>query len=496
MKKNVMRIFYNQPAMEWEDTFLIGNVGMNALVKGSVKKELLYLNNSEELEIDFEHSECVHNYERELVLNTAIVTVSYEIEQTIYKREYFASFSDQIIVVRYSCNEAKLSCNIPKESLSGESQIELFTCDGNVTHTVTKREIQNATTLVFIIKKKEYVVTKESYEILLKNHLKAYQDHYETIDLYLGKQNNTYTDMRIRNLLEGQIDKGVYGLFFQYTRYLLLIYFQQKENLLYYQEKSSWMNLMFGWFIHACNLFVCTNYRYETIMPMLIEQWTQKEPCRRTFSEIGWIIIELFWHYEFTNNTFFLRNVAFPMSQRIVDLLVEWQEKYPAEWNHNDFVMEQKIQKEAISCYEKICTILNKQPNTIACSNSDDIPLEHQNSAEEPNEEWKDFISLNDVIMKENRIGIYNTFNQIISKCISRNGYIKSCEGKLATLLIYSLGIATMIVQDRGSKLKFLPVLPEVFNVGYVSGMRIRDNRTIYLSWRDGAIKKCEVTRV
>lgn len=496
MKKNVMRVFYNQPATNWEDTFLIGNVKMSALIKGAIKRESLYLNNENQLDIEFEHSEVVGQYERELSLDTAIVTVSYEIDHIAYKREYFAVFSDEMIVVRYSCNTTKLSCKICQDPSVGDNQIKLLTCDGKVKATLNEVEIQSATTLVFVITKNNYEGKKEPYETLLTNHLKAYQNKYEAIDLYLGKQINIPTNVRLKRLLEGQIDKGLYGLFFQYTRYLMLLYFQQKDSMLYYQNQSSWMNLIFGWFLHTCNLLSCTKDRYEIMMPSLIEQWKEKNPYERTLAELGWMVIELFWHYEFTKNLSFLKNVAYPMVETIIEQLTQWQENYPMANKNNDTWIEQVILKEAIQYYHKMCTMLQKKPSASSHNKWDYIigeqkPYENK----ELHEEWMDYLLLREAILTENKKGIYSTLNQLLAKCITKNCYIKCSKDRLATFSLFSLGIATMIVQDWGTRLKFFPALSEVFNVGYVNGLRIRENRTMYLSWKNGALIKCEVIK-
>lgn len=49
-----------------------------------------------------------------------------------------------------------------------------------------------------------------------------------------------------------------------------------------------------------------------------------------------------------------------------------------------------------------------------------------------------------------------------------------------------SAGIANMLVQDRGGKLKVLPALPESWKNGYVKGLRIKKNQTIDIQWENG----------
>lgn len=47
-------------------------------------------------------------------------------------------------------------------------------------------------------------------------------------------------------------------------------------------------------------------------------------------------------------------------------------------------------------------------------------------------------------------------------------------------------GIANMLVQDRGGKVKILPALPAKWQNGYVKGLRIKGNQTIDIEWRNG----------
>lgn len=48
------------------------------------------------------------NYYRDLDLNTAIATVRYQYKKVNYKREYFASYPAEVIVLRYTADEAKV----------------------------------------------------------------------------------------------------------------------------------------------------------------------------------------------------------------------------------------------------------------------------------------------------------------------------------------------------------------------------------------------------
>lgn len=47
-------------------------------------------------------------------------------------------------------------------------------------------------------------------------------------------------------------------------------------------------------------------------------------------------------------------------------------------------------------------------------------------------------------------------------------------------------GIANMLVQDRGDRIRILPALPRRFTSGYVKGLRLKHNKAIDIYWEDG----------
>ncbi|NOR76765.1 MAG: glycoside hydrolase family 95 protein [Draconibacterium sp.] len=173
-------LWYDKPATDWYEALPIGNGTLGAMVYGGVKTEQLQLNEntlySDEpgqshveldvtkslekvkklikvgdlkqvnkivgdewigraqpcyqpfgnLFVEFDHSEDVVNYKRELDISQAICRTSYSIEDIEFQREIFASFPDQVIVINLTSNrEGKISCKIelqgahPTASTSG-----------------------------------------------------------------------------------------------------------------------------------------------------------------------------------------------------------------------------------------------------------------------------------------------------------------------------------------------------------------------------------------
>ena len=149
-----MELWYEQPAKNWEEALPVGNGRLGAMIAGSPDQETIWLNedsiwsgkplnrinpdakkylpyiremirqgnianaeslslkalagtpNSErayqsagELYIKFKNGGEWHNYRRALDLNKGISTVQYVVDGTKYKREMFASFPEQVMVL-------------------------------------------------------------------------------------------------------------------------------------------------------------------------------------------------------------------------------------------------------------------------------------------------------------------------------------------------------------------------------------------------------------
>ena len=151
---NNLALWYKQPAKLWTEALPVGNGRLGAMVFGGVESERLQLNEDTlwsgfpkdwnnpaakavlpevrrllrqekyteadalckkmqgpynqsylplaDLHLQFEGLADVTNYRRELNLDTAIATTTFQSGQTTYTREVFSSFPDQLIVIR--CN--------------------------------------------------------------------------------------------------------------------------------------------------------------------------------------------------------------------------------------------------------------------------------------------------------------------------------------------------------------------------------------------------------
>jgi alpha-L-fucosidase 2 len=111
-----LTIAYRQPAQDWESQALpIGNGRLGAMIFGDAEREHVQLNeislwtgdeqdtgayqNLADLFLDLSHGPA-EDYRRSLDLSTAVHTISYRAAGISYRREYFASFPRQVLVLR------------------------------------------------------------------------------------------------------------------------------------------------------------------------------------------------------------------------------------------------------------------------------------------------------------------------------------------------------------------------------------------------------------
>ena len=152
------KLFYLQPAVEWNEALPLGNGSIGAMVYGDAKKEKICLNHDTlwsgrpekkekegayeafqeakkltfegkyeeahlllnekflcgftqcylpfgDLNMDMKHSGEISDYKRTLDLTESMLTVEYACENVCYKREYFISFPDEVMAIRLSADQ-------------------------------------------------------------------------------------------------------------------------------------------------------------------------------------------------------------------------------------------------------------------------------------------------------------------------------------------------------------------------------------------------------
>ncbi len=205
----------------------------------------------------------------------------------------------------------------------------------------------------------------KSFELLRKTHIAEHSSMFDRVSLRLGKDNKADTiptDVRLRRFQAGGDDPGLIELYFQYGRYLLMGSSrgtaQLPANLQGIWNKdylAPWgsdyhvnINLQMNyWPAEACNLS-------ETVDPLItfMEELTVpgSVTAREMYGAKGWtmhhttdvfgktaVIDGVYWgmfplggawmtlplweHYEFTNDTAFLRERAYPVMKGAAEFI-------------------------------------------------------------------------------------------------------------------------------------------------------------------------------
>ncbi len=146
------QLWYTAPATVWKSQCLpIGNGSIGGMIFGGVATERIQFNEITlwtggtttegtgnylgfgDLFIDMTHPAGTQsNYRRDLDIGEALAHVKYTIGSTAYKREYFASFPDSVMVGHFTCSAAGgLSLTVRVTPLNGLTSTSV-TASGNV----------------------------------------------------------------------------------------------------------------------------------------------------------------------------------------------------------------------------------------------------------------------------------------------------------------------------------------------------------------------------
>lgn len=216
--------------------------------------------------LDFSNTEGVSNYRRQLNLATGVATVSYQIGDAQFKREYFASAPDQVIVMRLTCNQpgsistrirltrpadaqttALINTLIMKGRCDGgqgmefQAHLRVINKGGKLTADKDTVEITGADSLILLLTAatsfREKNINPYCQQILDTAAGKSYQqmrdqsiaDHaayFNRVQFELNdsaKTANTIpTDQRLEAAKKGNDDPILTTQYFQFARYMLI----------------------------------------------------------------------------------------------------------------------------------------------------------------------------------------------------------------------------------------------------------------------------------
>ncbi|MBN2181112.1 MAG: glycoside hydrolase family 95 protein, partial [Sedimentisphaerales bacterium] len=396
-------LWYQRPATEWTEALAIGNGRLGAMVFGGISEEHLQFNedtiwNGEpheyqhegaaeflpeirqliadgkqaqaerlasrefmsiplrqkayqpfgDLRISFQNHDNVTNYRRQLDLDTAVTSVTYNIGDVAYERQAFSSYPDQVIVWHISADKpgkvgfvARLSS--PHDSIqttagnedmlvmtgtvkSGvitfEAQLKIVAKGGTVNVTNEGITVENADSAMLVLAghssfnnfqdvggdpkarcddtMKE--VSGKSYETLLESHIRDYQKLFQRVKLDLGTTDAAELpiDQRLKNAAQNT-DPELEVLYFQFGRYLLISSSRpgsQPANLQGIWNdslKPSWeskytVNInaeMNYWPAELCNLSECHEPLFDLIDGCVI---SGRKTAEAHYAARGWVL--------------------------------------------------------------------------------------------------------------------------------------------------------------------------------------------------------------
>ena len=249
----------------------------------------------------------VEKYIRKLSMDSAMVTVSYKLGSVDYKREVFASYPDQVIVMRLKSNkkgaidinvwlsslqpsatthlennvivmegttientENPYNLRILPAQMKWQSRVKIFQEGGSLTNGTgedrNKIIVKNANVVTLILagatnwktwndvsenekeKCTEYIsrASHYTYTQLKERHLEDYSPLFHSCKIDLGKNGNSKlnTTQRMDRLRAGENDPLYISQYFQYGRYLLLA--GARENTLAFNNHNIWLDDLEG----------------------------------------------------------------------------------------------------------------------------------------------------------------------------------------------------------------------------------------------------------
>ena len=324
----LLKLWYQQPAGEWVEALPVGNGRLGAMVFGNPAQERIQLNENTvwagqpgrndnpdakealpevrrlifqgnykgaqdlvnrkfisrishgmpyqtvgSLDILFPGHENFTNYYRELNIETAVTFMRYEADGVIYQREVFASFPDQVIILRISANKpdhisftASMNrpapveifteghdelimsgvtgdCDAVKGAVKFQARVKIQAEGGLVSSTHKSINVQNADGAILYIsiasnfnnyhdisadageRADGYLTNalKNDYQQALKDHIADYQGYFNRVGIDLGVTDSVKNpiDTRIEQFAKGN-DPQLVSLCFQFGRYLLI----------------------------------------------------------------------------------------------------------------------------------------------------------------------------------------------------------------------------------------------------------------------------------
>ncbi|MBN2103519.1 glycoside hydrolase family 95 protein [bacterium] len=403
----LLKLWYQEPAGQWVEALPVGNGRLGAMVFGNPSEEKIQLNENtiwagqphrndnpdarealpkvRQLIFDGRYGEAQDlankkfisrnsqgmpyqtaghlsllvpehenytNYYRELNIETAVTAARYDVDGVTYNREVFASFPDQVIVVRLTASQSgkinfTASLNHPapvsifsagndqlimagvtsdRDSIKGavefQVRVKIAAEGGSVSADNHSIAVSNADAALLYIsiassfnnyhdisanagEKADTILQnamKKNYNQALKDHMTDYQRYFKRIRIDLGVTDSVKnpTDIRIEQFAAGN-DPQLAALYFQFGRYLLISSSRpggQPANL-----QGIWNNQLYPPWDSKYTININTEMNYwpsestnlsemnEPLIQMVLElSQTGRQTARDMYGADGWVL--------------------------------------------------------------------------------------------------------------------------------------------------------------------------------------------------------------
>ena len=396
---------------------MLGEYNESYLPLGNLKLKFAYGNGKEGK---------VEGYRRQLDLENAVAQVSYTCNGVHYRREYFASHPAKAIFVLLTADKPVMDFTISfisqlclavsaedgalqvtgrcpehvdpsylperegsvvqgTKGMQVNAEFRVVSCDGQVREEGEMLHVSGASRCLLMISAMRQPVLPDNmdYEALKAAHVQDYRSIYDKVELYLGEQKDLPTEERLELLKKGEEDNGLYGLFFQYGRYLLIASSREGslpanlQGIWSWELRAPWssnwtINIntqMNYWHALSCNLEEClepyirfvervseegkktaaVNYHCRgSVAHHNVDYWGNTSPVgvpqgekagedgcvNWAFWPMGgaWLTQEIFRAYEYSGDEEYLKNTAAPIIREAALFLNDWLVEYQGEW--------------------------------------------------------------------------------------------------------------------------------------------------------------------
>lgn len=358
------------------------------------------------IQYNYTSADSVNDYQRSLSLNDAVARTQFKKGDVTYTREYFASHADDVLVIRLSADKKRsvsfdaalsrperatltlLNGNVLQmegqlndgyntdKGVRYRTQMQVINKGGVLGADDSSIKLSGADEALIIISSSTDMLdknfnttvdnllgasTRMAYNKLKSNHISAYQDKFNRVELNLGEQDNTTTtDARLNDFQQND-DPAFAALYFQFGRYLLIS--GTRENTLPVNLQGLWANTvqtpwngdyhlninvqMNYWLAEVCNLSELhkplieftnslipsgtetakTYYGAEGWMAhMMSNPWLFTAPGEHaswgsTITGGAWLCEHLWEHYAFTQDKEYLASV-YPTLKGAADFFI------------------------------------------------------------------------------------------------------------------------------------------------------------------------------